>query len=341
MSEHFSALVYAYGKPAASGKIKQSPSDFIVTEELSFISSGEGEHLFLQIQKIELNTLDVCERLAKHFQIHPRHISYAGLKDRNAVTTQWFCLRFAIKSSPDFSGLESSQLKVLSVTRNTKKLKRGAIKNNQFEITVCQLQYNGHDIKNRIDLIQKKGVPNYFGAQRFGKNENNLLSAAKLFQGKMQCNRNKKSIYLSAARSFLFNEIVSRRVKNKTWKTLLDGDVAMLNASRSFFVIDSVDSKIHERLNQGDIHPSAALWGKGNLETQFMVKELEHTIINANLAFADGLVKHGLQQDRRATRLLVPDLEYDLSVDTLKLKFSLPSGTYATCVLREIIDVAE
>ena len=241
----------------------------------------------------------------------------------------------------DFKGLESESITVVDAIRNTKKLKRGAIKLNKFEITMRNLKGDLGDIEERIHLVKERGVPNYFGAQRFGSNENNLLNAKILFSGKIKCSRNKKSIYLSAARSFLFNKILSQRVTDKTWNTLLDGDIVSLNASRSFFTIKNIDTDLQSRLTQGDIHPSAALWGKGNLATQFKVKKLEENIINSNLEFADGLVKQGLQQDRRATRLLVPDLEYHLNDDSLKLTFSLPSGAYATCVLREILEVSE
>ncbi len=341
MSEHVSTLAYAYGMPTAFGQIKQSPSDFVVTEQLSFEPSGEGEHLFLFIKKVGLNTLDVCERIAKHFHIHPRNIAYAGLKDKNAITTQWFCFPFPIKSTLNFKGLESESIVVVDAVRNTKKLKRGAIKENKFEITLRNLNGELSSIEERIQLVKEQGVPNYFGAQRFGHNDSNLVNAKKLFSGKIRCSRNKKSIYISAARSFLFNEILSQRVKDKTWNTLLDGDVATLNASRSFFAIGSVDTELHARLKKGDIHPGAALWGKGNLTAQFKVKELEEKIINSNLAFADGLVKQGLQQDRRATRLFVSDLTYKLCANDLILSFNLVSGSYATCVLREILTLLD
>jgi len=341
MTSHFSSLAYAYGMPTVSGQLKQSPFDFIVTEQLSFEPSGEGEHLFLLIKKTGLNTLDVCERLAKHFHVQPRYIAYAGLKDKNAITTQWFCLPFSIKSIPDFNGLESESISVLDSVRNTKKLKRGAIKLNKFDIILRNLDGDVSSIESRIQYVKEQGVPNYFGSQRFGRNENNLSNASHLFSGKIKCNSNKKSIYLSAARSFLFNEIVSQRVKDKTWNTLMDGDVATLNASRSFFKVDKVDKELQTRLKQGDIHPSAALWGKGDLTTQFKVKELEEKIIHSNLKFSDGLLKQGLQQGRRAIRLLIPDLDYQLNHDSLKIVFSLPSGTYATCVLRQILKIME
>lgn len=337
MTTHFSNLAYAYGQPTVTGQLKQSPSDFIVTEKLSFTPSGDGEHLFLYIEKKERNTVDVCETLASHFKVHPRHVAYAGLKDRNAITTQWFSLPFPIKSIPDFNGLESDTLKVIESSRNTKKLKRGAIECNHFEITLKNLQGDIWDIKNRVKLVKQSGVPNYFGTQRFGKNENNLVNAKNLFSSKNNYSRNKKSIYLSAARSFLFNEVVSKRVKDNTWNDLLVGDVAVLNSSRSFFVVEAIDEELKTRLKQADIHPSAPLWGKGEPLSLHAAKDLEESIINSNLEFADGLVKQGMQQDRRAMRLFAKNLEFELTGDTLHLEFSLPSGTYATCVLREIL----
>jgi len=341
MSTHYSNLAYAYGKPSSSGELKQSPEYFKVIEHLSFTPSGEGEHLFLYIQKTERNTVDVCETLATHFKVHPRHVAYAGLKDRNAITTQWFSLPFPIKSTPDIAGLESDTIKIIDSSRNTKKLKRGAIECNQFDITIKNVTGDNADIENRLALVMKNGVPNYFGTQRFGNNENNLVNARNLFASKNTYSRNKKSIYLSAARSLLFNEIVSQRVKDGTWNQLLTGDVAVLNASRSFFVIDTIDDEIQARLQQADIHPSAPLWGKGESLSSAAARELEESIVNANLEFSDGLVKQGMQQDRRATRLFASNLEFQVNNDTLHLSFTLPSGTYATCVLREILNVQE
>lgn len=341
MSSRFLDLAYAFDKPSVFGRLKKSPEDFKVVEQLGFTPSGDGEHLFLYIEKKERNTVDVCETLANHFKVHPRHVAYAGLKDKNAVTTQWFSLPLPIKSTPDFNGLESESLKVIKYSRNTKKLKRGAIKFNHFEIVIRDLHGDFDEVERRIGLIKQNGVPNYFGAQRFGKNENNIHNALKLFSGKMKCSRNKKSIFISAARSFLFNEVVSQRVKDRTWNTMLIGDVAVLDKSRSFFVIENVNEDIETRLALADIHPSAPLWGKGESLSLEETKKFEESIINSNSNFANGLVQQGLQQDRRATRLFAVDLNFQITGNALYLSFSLPSGTYATCVLREILNLEE
>lgn len=325
--------------PNVSGKLKQSPSDFIVKEELSFVPSGEGEHLFLYVEKTNLNTLDVCERLAKHFNVHPCNIAYAGLKDKNAVTTQWFSIPMPIKAEPDIKGFNFESIKAIEAVRNNKKLKRGVIKSNYFEIVIRDLYGDLSEIEKRINQIKERGVPNYFGVQRFGRNENNLENAEKLFAGKLKCSRNKKSIYISAARSFLFNEVLSQRVKGDTWNKLLVGDVAILNESRSYFVVENVDKEISERLHEADIHPSAPLWGKGELQSKDEVKDLEESIIKSYAEYSSGLVREGLQLDRRSTRLIPSELEYTLYENKLLLKFSLPSGTYATSVLREVVNI--
>lgn len=337
MTEHFSSLAYAYGQPSATGSLKQSAADFIVTEQLSFTPSAEGEHLFLNIQKTNLNTLDVCEKIAQYFHVQSRNVAYAGLKDKNAITSQWFSFPCPIKSNPNLTGFESENISIVDSVRNAKKLKRGAIKSNHFEIILRDLQGDLPDIEKRISHIQTQGVPNYFGAQRFGRHENNLSNAVKLFSGSLKCSRNKKSLYLSAARSFIFNEIISKRVANKTWNTIIAGDVAVLNNSRSFFIIETIDNEIQQRLQQGDIHVSAPLWGKGEPLSQLAARELEEAVIKLNIEFSDGLVKEGLRQDRRAMRLHVSSLKYQLSEHTLSLSFSLPSGSYATSVLREIL----
>jgi len=336
MPTHFSQLAYAYGQPTVSGHFKQSPADFIVKEQLSFEPSGEGEHLFLQIKKTNLNTLDVCERIAKHFHVQSRNVAYAGLKDKSAITQQWFSLPFPIKASLNLDGFESEQLTVVSSTRNSKKLKHGAIQSNQFKIVLRGLQGDMLSIDDRVSNIKELGVPNYFGSQRFGYNEINLINALKLFSNKVKYSRNKKSLYLSAARSFLFNEVLSQRVKDNTWNTIIPGDVATLNDTRSFFAIEQSDRNVQKRLLEGDIHLSAPLWGKGESISSLLTKELEEKTMSSNIEIADGLANEGLQQDRRAMRLFASDLKFQFINNTLQLKFSLSSGAYATSVLREM-----
>jgi len=337
MSAHIASLAYAHGKPTITGILKENPDDFIVIENLSFDPSGEGEHLFLNIQKTNKNTLEVSDLLAKHFKVHPKNIAYAGLKDKCAVTSQWFSLPFPIKSKPDIQGLETESIKVIQSTRNIKKLKRGSILNNHFEIVLRDIQGNLSTLEHKVEQINQKGVPNYFGAQRFGKNENNLISAKKLFNNNIKCSRSQKSLYLSAARSFLFNEIVSKRIVDNVWDTVIEGDIATLNSSRSFFNIDSMDQKVQQRLKAGDIHLSAPLWGQGEAISKDNAFKLEQTVIQRNPIYSNGLENAGLQQDRRAMRLLIPDLKYRIADSNVTFSFSLSSGAYATSVIRELV----
>jgi len=336
-----SSLAYVYGKPRVTGILKQTFEDFQVTENLSFTPSGDGEHVFLKIIKTNLNTLDVCQRISRHFNVHPRNVSYAGLKDKRAVTTQWFSFPFPVKSVVDLDGFESDGLKVKECTRNTRKLKRGAIQSNYFKITLRQLDGSIDEIDDKVNLIRQKGVANYFGAQRFGHNESNLVNAVKMFSGKIRCNRNKRSLYLSAIRSYLFNEVLSQRIKENAWDELCLGDVAVLNNSRSYFIVDELTDDLLQRFKKGDIHPSAPLWGEGELCSMYSIKNLEEKIIAAYPQLMEGLIQSGLQQDRRSIRLVMPDLTYQTLESELFVEFTLPSGSYATSVLREIVDFSE
>lgn len=337
MSNHVSSLAYAYGKPASTACFKKTPADFIVYEELSFKPSGEGEHFFLHIEKTNLNTLDVCERVAKYFRVHPRNIAYAGLKDKNAITSQWFSFPYPIKLTPNIDDFNSESIKVIDGIRNNKKLKRGAIQRNCFKIILHDFIGDIADIKNRINLIINNGVPNYFTAQRFGHNEKNLEYAKKLFSGEMKFSRNKKSIYLSAARSFLFNNIVSKRVNEDMWNIPIEGDLAVLNNTRSFFAIDNNIADVSKRIKQGDIHLSAPLWGEGSSLAVGQAGILEQSVIDQSPEISKGLVKEGLRQDRRAMRLIPMNFEFEFAEDLLSLSFCLPSGSYATSILRELV----
>ena len=335
------SLAFANETPTLSGVIRTSPEDFKVDEKFAFDFTGEGEHALIHIEKTDTNTDWLARQIAEVSGLKKGDISYAGLKDRNAVTTQWFSVWLPGKPSPDWSLLNSENVKVLDSCRHNRKLRRGSLLGNQFTLVVRNIEGDASDLEYRMDTIKKNGVPNYFGEQRFGIDGRNLEKAEIMFGSKREKDRFKRSIYLSAARSAMFNDVLSQRVGMNKWADGISGDVMLLDNSHSYFLAENIDEKIIQRLKEHDIHPSGPLWGRGELLSKFEVAELENKLPDKFEVFDVGLKNARLDQDRRSLRLSVNDLQwnYDTNEKLLALSFFLPAGGYATSVLREIIKV--
>ncbi len=329
-------LAYAHGKPEAAGRIRTVPDDFLVDEEPGFELSGEGEHVCLHIRKRNSNTAFIAKQIVRLADVKNMDVSYAGLKDRNAVTTQWFSVYLSNKPEPDWSQLNNDEIEVLSVCRHNRKLRRGTLKGNRFKIIVRDLQGNKETLEQRLRQIKTDGVPNYFGEQRFGRN--NLEQASAMFSGQIKVrNRDNRSLYLSAARSAIFNEVLSQRVAAGNWNQALAGDVMMLNGSHSIFHAETVDDTIHQRIVEHDIHPTGPMWGRGQLATTSEVLTLEQHAVELFNDWCHGLEQAGMKQERRALRLPVADFSWEIGLGSLELCFFLPAGCYATSVLRELV----
>jgi tRNA pseudouridine13 synthase len=318
------------------GIIRSKASDFKVDEISLFEPSGSGEHVFLQIEKTGENTDWVAGLLAKIAGIPKRDVSFAGMKDRHAITTQWFSVHLAGKESPDWQAELPDSITILQQTRHNKKLRKGALTGNRFSLVIRQVEGDIQQGKARCEEIKRKGVPNYYGEQRFGHHLYNIKSAENWFAAGFKIkSRHKRGIFLSAARSWIFNHILSQRLREKTWNQAQAGDVFMLNGSQSCFPNDG-DPTLEERTKQHDIHPTGALWGKGTLLSTGDIAILEQQQGDAFKHLADGLIKYGLKQERRSLRLSVDEFEVTFEGDTLNVCFTLPAGSFATVVLREI-----
>jgi tRNA pseudouridine13 synthase len=335
---------FAFGLPTVTGVMRATPEDFAVDEVLGFEPDGEGEHRLIHIRKRNTNTDWLAKQLARFAGVKPMDVSYAGLKDRNAVTTQWFSVGLAGKPEPDWKQIESDDIEVLLVARHRRKLRRGALQGNRFRLHITQLSGDLAGLEARLQDMVRDGVPNYFGEQRFGFNHNNLRRADAMFRGDFrERDRHKRGLYLSAARSYLFNEVLSRRVVDGTWTLPLPGEALMLAGSHSFFVADEIDTAILERIEEGDIHPSGPLWGRGDLASHNDARALEQEVLATCSEWCAALEKEGLEQERRALRLPVQDLSWiiDTEQQVLTLSFQLDAGSYATTVLRELVTVRE
>jgi tRNA pseudouridine13 synthase len=334
-------LAYAFGPPEACAVIRARPEDFEVEEVLRFQPGGEGEHAYLRVKKRGLNTLAVAKAIARHAGVRVMDVGFAGMKDRNAVTSQWFSIALAGRSEPDWGALTGDRLEVVERGRHTKKLRPGQLMQNRFRITLRSIYGDAEGIKARLDRIGSEGAPNYFGPQRFGRDGANLDAARELFRGVRRVRKGKlKGIYLSAARAQIFNQVLSARVSSGSWNRVLPGDVLMFDDSRSRFPTPDEIILADARIEQLELHPTGPLWGRGSPDASGEAAAVERRAAEAFSDLAQGVEAAGLKADRRALRLRVADLHYQETGEvSATLSFALRPGAFATAVLREVARV--
>jgi len=328
-------LPQAHGGPPIAATMRRGPGDFRVDEILGFEPSGSGEHAFLDVEKTGANTEWVARQLARELGLAPVAIGFSGLKDRHAITRQAFTVHLGTKPEPDWSALAIPGVRVLGATRHARKLKRGAHRGNRFVIVLRDARGDRDRVDDVLAAIRTQGVPNYFGEQRFGREDGNLALARQLFSG-ARLPREKHGIALSAARSELFNAVLAHRVAEGSWNRALDGEVFMLAGTHSVFGPEAINDELARRLAAFDIHPTGPLWGRGELRSADAVRAVEASAVDAQRDLAQGLEKAGLEQQRRSLRLVARDLEATWDGDDLALSFALESGAFATVIVREI-----
>jgi tRNA pseudouridine13 synthase len=336
-------LARAHGAPVLSARMRTAPEDFRVDELTSFEPSGAGEHLLLTVEKRGMNTAFAAKRIAQWAGVDESAIGYAGLKDRHAITRQRFSVWLPKKIMPDLAALQADDLRVLDHAWHARKLPRGALAGNRFVLVLREMAGERDAIEARLAAIATRGVPNHFGEQRFGRGGGNVQQALAMFAGR-RVKREERALLLSAARSALFNRVLDARVVAGTWGAALDGEVWMLDGSRSVFGPEPFGQALQARLDAFDIHPTGPLWGAGELRSVDAARAAELDALQGDTAMRlrNGLERAGLKQERRALRLRPEALAWHWRDDAgLELCFALPPGCYATTVLRELGDVAD
>jgi tRNA pseudouridine13 synthase len=327
---------HVYGIPQSTARFKLVPEDFQVDEFFDGEFSGEGEHIVLKIEKKGVTTEDVVKSLSRLINKPAKLISYAGLKDRQALTTQWLSIHAPGEEIAGVESLEAPGWRVIESTRHNKKLRPGFLAGNHFIMRLRDVS-DVDDLVKRIEQIKATGVPNYFGEQRFGRDGGNLLRAEELLvQGRKVKDRFLKGMYCSAARSWLYNTILAKRVQDLTWNVPLMGDVMQLRGSNSIFVIDAVEDSLLQRIKEKDISPASPLPGKGKNMVKGEAFAVIEDVYAKWLPWLAGLEKQGLEEAWRANILHVEQFEYVLKDNVAELSFTLPPGAYATVVLREL-----
>ncbi|MEM7194993.1 MAG: tRNA pseudouridine(13) synthase TruD [Pseudomonadota bacterium] len=333
---------HAYNFARMQAVVRSSPADFWVEEVLGFDPDPGEAHLWLKIRKTALNTVDIVRLLSEQSGAKRRDIGYSGLKDRLAVTTQWFSLPMPrLQSRPENLPLfQNPDIELLTSAEARQKLKRGVHRANRFAITVRDIRNPQKTIDDLLVQIRHSGVPNYFGIQRFGRNGSNLTRSIQLARGIWKPgkrDRHLRSLAISSARSWLFNSVLSERVHNLCWDRAIDGDILQFDGSGSVFANDVDDTSITSRLHSGKIHPTGPMWGSGERQSTGQAAALEHKVALEFSEVSNALAGWEVKQQRRSLRLMVHNLEWEWrSREAMRLKFELTRGAFATSVLREI-----
>ena len=323
--------------PKQTALLKAECADFVVKEQLGYDMSGDGEFVAVKVRKTDCNTLFVGEQLAKFAGISARNMSYAGLKDRKAVTEQWFSLQMPGQPTPDFSQFSLEGVEILDVTRHQRKIRIGSLQGNHFEILLRNAEETD-ELKERLDFLAKNGFPNYFTEQRFGRDGNNLTQALRWANGEIKVkDRNKRSFYLSAARSEIFNLIVSKRMELDLAQQILVGDVLQLNGSHSWFVVNESEdlAQLQQRLAQQDVLLTAPLIG----EEEKSAVDFEHEIFAQHQALFALMRQERMKAARRPILMQPQQFQWQFEPNGLRLQFDLPAGSYATALIRELVNV--
>ncbi|MEN9527841.1 MAG: hypothetical protein RLY56_1792 [Pseudomonadota bacterium] len=316
--------------PLGRARLREIPEDFVVDEVLGFAASGQGEHALLRVRKRGSNTGWVAKEIATRAGVRPHDVGYAGLKDRHAITTQWYTVPTRRKPAAEWLGVQGDGYEVVEAYAHSRKLPRGALEANRFSITLRGYDGDIEALRTRAIEVARSGVPNYFGPQRFGRDLANLRPG----------DARDAMFRWSAARSLIFNAVLAERIKAGNWNHLHLGERANLDGRNSSFIVEALDAALQERLDTLDIHPTGPMWGVGGCGIEGEMAELENAIASRYPEFLDWLSADRLVAARRPLRVAVRELsvtEGDGGAPVLN--FTLRSGSFATTVLREFIDV--
>lgn len=337
---------YLHGEPTESAIFKQTLDDFIVEETLRFEPSGEGAHHLLYIEKKNVNTDIVCHKLQKFAEVKPTDIGYAGKKDRFAVARQWFSVQLPLLKDIDWQEFNDDEVTVLSATRHDKKVRIGAVKSNQFTITLNDFTGDKDAFNERLEQIKESGFPNYFGEQRFGRDRNGEIGTnlsrgvdVLMFNKRLK-NRNLQGLLFSAVRSFLFNHVVSERIGQELARELLSGDFVMLSGSEKGFVVQELEVEA-QRYKEGDVLLTAPLAGS-RPNPQYDALDFEAEALLPYQQLIDKLANKRFNEERRALIVFPQNVTCQWHNDSqVELSFSLPKGAFATSLLRELVELRQ
>lgn len=398
------------GGPVISGVIKQRAEDFIVEELPLYDPVGRGEHLYLGIRKYEMPHTELIRLLRQHFRVGESAIGFAGMKDKMAVTTQQVSIHLP-DSEPSSLDIRDRRIDVLWAKRHLNKLRRGHLVGNRFSIRIRETDpLKAPAVLRQLRTLERVGVPNYYGFQRFGYRTNTHLLGWHLVRSDWQAaldellgatgsefperqregrelydagefaksqphwsrnehaeltalrvlarggeardavtaiSRHTVNFWISAYQSAIFNRVLDARIEREGLSELRIGDVAMRHESRRQFVVHPeihADPELLPAVERLEVSATGPIWGRHMLEPLEEIRELElHALEESqgSIELLEGseMVARGT---RRPVRIAVSNIEVDSGVDEnggyVRTAFDLPRGSYATVLLRELVD---
>ena len=315
------------------------PKHFAVEEILPYAACGEGEHLFVSLRRSGWNTADVAKELAGALGIKPADVGWGGRKDRQAVTTQTFSIPVPLKNDPDdvMARLSGLPFEILDARRHGNKLKTGHVAANRFRIVLSGV--SGASLEKALaiaELIRERGVPNYYGPQRFGLNMRNLDRAADLLASKRNVRGKSAAFMVSALQSALFNAWLVERIRRGGFERMLPGDVARKTDTGGMFVVADVD-EADTRFKNSAIVFTGPIYGHKMKQAEAEAADLEQRVLAAFGLDLQAFKPLRAAGSRRAGILRPAELQVEAHPDGLVFSFTLPSGAYATVVMREFM----
>lgn len=328
--------------PALGGRIRTTPEDFCVEERPLYLPCGQGEHLYIRIKKRGLSTPDLLARLSSQLHVKVQSIGVAGLKDAQAVTTQMLSLQGVAAETVAALPTDERLLTLEVLGRHRNRLRKGHHAGNQFRLVVRDMREGSEDrLQHLFDELLRRGVPNYFGPQRQGRSGTNFQLGAELLQDPARRNkmpRSKRIWFMNSYQSYVFNQIVAKRIESidRVWL----GDWAMKTENGACFPVEEPDVE-QSRADRFEISPTGPLFGSRAPWATGVPGEIERAVI-ADLGSTPELLSKagaecGFRGERRALRVRLNDLVWSLEGSVLTLSFWLPPGSYATSVLREVV----
>jgi tRNA pseudouridine13 synthase len=332
--------------PGTGGLLRASPEDFVVEEVPSYLPSGEGPHLYVRVEKVGRTTEEVARELARAIRVDAREAGWAGQKDKQARTVQWLSVPLREgREPPALESLGGEGWRALEMARHRNRLRVGHLRGNRFRIAVRAADGGAEATAREVlEKLQRDGAPNFYGPQRFGRGGEAAEMGRRLLAGdadaerRMRRERSKRRFAISAFQSLLFNRACEQRLREGPWTGALAGDVLKKRATGGLFVCEDVAAD-GPRVAAGEADPTGPIFGWKMMRPAGESWAREQTVLReAGLASLDDFRRGGGEAEgtRRPYRIAPEDVQVALDAGVLTLAFTLPSGAYATSVLREV-----
>jgi len=331
------ALRLTAGLPGTGGRLRASPEDFEVEEIPAYLPSGQGEHLFLWVEKVGLDTPDAARRIASALGLQLSEVSWAGLKDRVAVTRQWFSVpAWAEASLAAFEARD--ELRVLAHARHGNKLRVGHLRGNRFRIRIRDAERPGA-VGPVMERLVAEGLPNAFGEQRFGRGDTALRGRALVHGERLPARPSafERKFYVSAYQAQLFNGMLEARLREGTLRRALRGDLMRKTDSGGLFLCREPELD-QPRVERGEIAATGPIFGWKMQRPEGQVDDAEQAVLAAEGLTLDSFrrLRSIAEGTRRPFAVAVGDARWSVE-STVELAFTLPAGSYATVLLDEVM----